>query len=506
MFSQITPARSAASTTLTRTTDDGPEMNLAEFVREAWHVVEPLRPYVEGWHVRPLAAYAEAVLDGRVRQIIVNQPPATMKSLLWSVFLPAFAWGPYGRPDLRIMRITYADPLTVRDANSCRRIMRSRWYRRRWGESVQFTENKVHRIANTAGGWMFSTSVGGVVTGEHPDVIVFDDPLNAEDAYSKAEREKSVNFVRRSLAARGAARDVALIAAGQRLHWADTFAYLLTEPGWERISIPMRYDPAGSPTLLGTLLDPETGEPFADPRTRDGEVLCPALIPEAKVVSMEHRLGPADAKAQLQQRPSPEADGATFPAAWLADERILFDELPPREDMRISVLALDPSLGKTEQSDPSAFVEARLHKSGTIYVDADIQRRPTTRIVEHGFEICLTGCHRDRQLRPDVFAIEGNGFQELLASIFVDYAKTFGFAPPVRLVEHYATPKTTRVKWLTPFFARGEIRIRNSPGGRLLLAQLRDFPHGKHDDGPDALEMAVRELYHEWTDNFANSN
>ena len=32
----------------------------------------------------------------------------------------------------------------------------------------------------------------------------------------------------------------------------------------------------------------------------------------------------------------------------------------------------------------------------------------------------------------------------------------------------------------------------NSPGTRLLVEQLQQFPVGDHDDGPDALEMAVR--------------
>jgi hypothetical protein len=37
-----------------------------------------------------------------------------------------------------------------------------------------------------------------------------------------------------------------------------------------------------------------------------------------------------------------------------------------------------------------------------------------------------------------------------------------------------------------------------SPGTRILVDQLKAFPAGQHDDGPDALEMAVRlaiELY-----------
>jgi hypothetical protein len=31
-----------------------------------------------------------------------------------------------------------------------------------------------------------------------------------------------------------------------------------------------------------------------------------------------------------------------------------------------------------------------------------------------------------------------------------------------------------------------------SPGTSLLLEQMRAFPIHKHDDGPDALEMAIR--------------
>jgi hypothetical protein len=32
----------------------------------------------------------------------------------------------------------------------------------------------------------------------------------------------------------------------------------------------------------------------------------------------------------------------------------------------------------------------------------------------------------------------------------------------------------------------------HSPGTRLLVEQLKEFPAGEHDDGPDALEMAIR--------------
>ena len=50
-----------------------------------------------------------------------------------------------------------------------------------------------------------------------------------------------------------------------------------------------------------------------------------------------------------------------------------------------------------------------------------------------------------------------------------------------------------RIRRLTPYLAQGRVRFKgDSPGARLLVEQLRDFPLADHDDGPDALEMAVR--------------
>jgi predicted phage terminase large subunit-like protein len=53
--------------------------------------------------------------------------------------------------------------------------------------------------------------------------------------------------------------------------------------------------------------------------------------------------------------------------------------------------------------------------------------------------------------------------------------------------------KLVRIRRLTPLLSQGRLRFKgDSPGARLLVEQLRDFPNGDHDDGPDALEMAVR--------------
>ena len=47
-----------------------------------------------------------------------------------------------------------------------------------------------------------------------------------------------------------------------------------------------------------------------------------------------------------------------------------------------------------------------------------------------------------------------------------------------------------RVQSLHPWLKNGAVQMCRKH--TLLLEQLRFFPKGKHDDGPDALEMAVR--------------
>ena len=55
------------------------------------------------------------------------------------------------------------------------------------------------------------------------------------------------------------------------------------------------------------------------------------------------------------------------------------------------------------------------------------------------------------------------------------------------------TNKLVRIRRLGPYLASHRLRFKSgSPGTRLLVEQLQEFPISDHDDGPDALEMAIR--------------
>ena len=97
-----------------------------------------------------------------------------------------------------------------------------------------------------------------------------------------------------------------------------------------------------------------------------------------------------------------------------------------------------------------------------------------------------------RRFRADAFAVETNQFQSLLADEMFRRAQELGLYMPLLGINNHVN-KLVRIRSLTSYLARGAIRFKGgSPGARLLVEQLKDFPFADHDDGPDALEMAIR--------------
>src|SRR5882672_2410652 len=102
-----------------------------EFVLQAWHVLEPDTPFVDGLHVHAICDHLQAITENRIRNLMINVPPGHAKSLLTAVFWPAWAW--IDHPELRWLFASYSAALSVRDSVKCRRLIESQWYQERWG-------------------------------------------------------------------------------------------------------------------------------------------------------------------------------------------------------------------------------------------------------------------------------------------------------------------------------------------------------------------------------------
>ena len=167
---------------------------LREFVSQAWPIVEPSTPFTPGWHIDAIVEHLEAVTNGNIRNLLINVPPRHMKSLLVSVFWPAWEWIRW--PERRWLYSSYAAQLSIRDSVKCRRLIESPWYQQRWRDHFALTsdQNAKARFDNNRSGYRLSTSVGGAATGEGGDRIVCDDPHNVQEAESDAVRKSTTDW------------------------------------------------------------------------------------------------------------------------------------------------------------------------------------------------------------------------------------------------------------------------------------------------------------------------
>lgn len=224
----------------------------------------------------------------------------------------------------------------------------------------------------------------------------------------------------------------------------------------------------------------------------DGAMLFRASTADNPFLPPEFYDRVASQYSPLRQRQELEGEfvtleGAEWPADWFGDA-IWFDEWPPH-DRGQKVVALDSSKGKGGKSgDYSAFVKAQWC-DGVLYVDADLANdRNSSVIADTAVEI-------QAAWKPHFFGVEEEFGGEVLGADIVRRAAERKITLPLVAVTTEGVNKEVRIRRLTPYLSRSMIRFKaNSPGAALLVDQLAEFPQGAHDDGPDALEMAIRVL------------
>ena len=224
-------------------------------------------------------------------------------------------------------------------------------------------------------------------------------------------------------------------------------------------------------------------EQHRDQMQAGAQVLWPELEDLYTLMCMRAEGGKTAFEREKQNSPiAPEQ--CEWPEEYF-DESIWFEQWP--KQLAIKTLALDPSKGTdARRGDYSAIVMLGLDRRGVLYAEANLAHRPVSQIVADGVELY-------RRFQPDAFGVETNQFQELLGTEFeTEFRRQGLLAPRPKLIDNHVN-KLVRIRRLGHYLATRRLKMKsNSPGTQLLIDQLRDFPAGDHDDGPDALEMALR--------------
>lgn len=452
------------------------ERSLADYVRQAWPIVEPSTRYIHGWHIDAICEHLQAVTNGEIRNLLINVPPRYAKSLLVCVFW--FTWEWTFKPETRWMFSSYSETFAIRDSLKCRRILDSPWYRQNWGNVFRLTgdQNQKSRFENDKTGFRMAAGVGGGQTGEGGDRIVVDDPIKALDAYSDLARKQVIDWWDETMSTRANAKTSARVIIMQRLHELDLAGHILERmrdggEQYEHLCLPAEYEPKKYVTSIG----------WKDPRTEEGELLWPERFDAGWITDLKVALGSYGAAGQLQQQPAP-AGGGLFKREWFE-----IVGAAPREAQRVRYW--DKAGSTATRADYSAGVLLARDGDGVFYVE-NVVRGQWSALSREDI-IKQTAMNDDANYGQITLWMEqepgSGGLESAQASVR-------NLAGHVVKIERVTGDKVTRAM---PFVAQCEARNVKMVKGDWIgtyLDELMSFPYGRHDDQVDAAAGAFNKL------------
>jgi len=310
----------------------------------------------------------------------------------------------------------------------------------------------VRRPAEVIGPSVAAFGVGAGSTGTRADLLVCDDVVDVRALHSKAERDRTADYVTNNLL---------------NLLEPDGRCWSLCTP-WHPDDLNARLKKNPAFAVFRRAVGP------------DLQPVWPEKWPTHRLRERRAEIGSASFTRGYRLLPVVEEE-AMIRAEWVR----LWTE---PADCELVVLSVDPAVSTAARADRSALVVlGRLAASpgpgpGEIRVLACTARRvPAPELV--GLIDAF-----DRQWNPAVILFESNAAFRGLTDLLARQAR---FGPRLKGVSQ-ASEKTARAAALAVAVENGTLRLKGDgagdvdPGQRELLEEMTTFPHGEHDDLLDA--------------------
>jgi predicted phage terminase large subunit-like protein len=282
--------------------------DLCAFIHRSFIELEAGKQFLSNWHIEVLAAKLEEVRQGRCKRLIVNMPPRHLKSDAVSIFFPAWVLG--HDPTKQLLSVSYEQGFSETLARRSRTLMTSPFYQALFDTRISRGREAVADYETTAGGYRFSTSIGGVLTGRGADIITIDDPLKANDALSESRRRSVHEWYDNTLRSRLNSQERgAIIIVMQRLHADDLVAHVQQHEPWDVLSFP-------AIAVKDEIYDVLT--PYGRRRIhrKTDEILQPTLLSATHLDDLRCGMTEYNFEAQYQQDPQPPS-GNIVKRKWL---------------------------------------------------------------------------------------------------------------------------------------------------------------------------------------------
>lgn len=413
-------------------------------------------------------------------RLIISMPPQEGKSQRASRRFPL--WALTQNPDLRIAMASYEARIAERWGRTVRDDIRQN---PNLGLTIRddVSAQREWQLTGRDGG-MFSTGVGGAMTGRPVDLLLIDDPVKGrEQADSPTIREKTWEWWTDTALSR-LAPGAPVIVILTRWHSDDLAGRLIAEAdsGWEFLNIPAQADhrPEKDET---DVLDRQPGDFMLSARGRTTE-----QWEQRKKAS-----GPKTWASLYQGRPSPD-EGGVFPKddAWARYQQPMWIEHP---DGHRTV----PGIHRGDQELVQSWDFAFKDTASSDYVVGQVWLRI-------GAQAYLLDQVRDRlNFTQSVAAVKAMTarWPEAIPKFLEDKANGPAVINALRTHVNGLIPiepegsKYARASAISPLAWSKDILLPEPhllPNVTDLLEEAKNFPNSPHDDTVDALSQAINRI------------
>jgi predicted phage terminase large subunit-like protein len=437
--------------------------DFSAFVCRVFETVSPGDAFLPNWHIDAMAYAAERVIAGETKRLITTVPPRHLKSIIFSVALPAFLLGQ--DPTKRIICVSYSNELAIKHALDFRAVVTSEWYRRVFPNTrVSREKDTQFETMTTARGFRYATSLGGTLTGRGADLIVLDDPQKPDEALSETQRNSAGQWFDNTLLSRlDSKSEGAVVMVMQRLHEDDLAGRLLDKGGWQHLKIAAIAEQDDCVAI---------GSGRAYQRLA-GSVIDPGRESMEDLQRLKQSMGDLFFSAQYQQEPIPLA-GNLIKADWFR----YYENAPTQVYDDLLVISVDTAMKGAPSADFSVAT-IWLARGETCYL-LDLWRERVD------YPDLKRAMRRLRENFPGaVLLVEDKGSgTSLIQDLRADNISVIGINPE--------GDKQTRVAKISAQFEAGSVHFpKSSPWLGNLKAELLGFPNVKHDDQVDSVSQAL---------------
>lgn len=423
--------------------------------------------WLEPPHIQRLDQELVDLVEDRSDVLIVSMPPRHGKSELISKFTPPWYLGRF--PSHRVVLSSYEATFAETFGRKGRDLLEQHG-ETVFGVRVRPDVSSVSHWETTAGGGMMSVGVGGPLTGKGANLLIVDDAIkNAEQAASPTYRRKTWDWFA-STALTRLEPNGKIVIVMTRWHQDDLVGQYLRS---------LAETPGKRLRLLVLPAVAKEDDPIG---RRPGEALWPDRFDASALVKIRRQVGEYWWRALYQQDPR-NPEGSEWPEEYFSER---FTDWPDSGEVVLRMMALDPSKGKSDRAGDYQAITLGYATREKLFVSARLERISIANLADQFVRIAA-----DHQIHAAI--VETNQFADLLADQIQQAAEARGIS--FKLVRVVNTEnKIIRIRaGLTGLLADKKIIFRRGVAGvEKLLDQLRDFPMGQHDDGPDSLEMLVR--------------